>query len=413
MDYRVEEIINLNIDSVCNEILKESELCYRNCAYRGALLFAFSAFLTAIRKKVVDSGKPSAVVQGEWDNLLVNLYDDDKMEKEVLKIINDSTGKYFSISPALKQEVEYWKNKRNVCAHWKQDIIDADIAGGFYSFFLRNVYKFSLKSSIETAIDELRSVYDISKTRPGTSPDNAINRLKYSIKQQEYATFFEQFEQKFNYGLVDKHFIEISDGIMRIGEDSFRESMIDKIRLDCEWAAKLLNAHPRWLHSIFHTEQEFIVCIGRSSNPEDIMDLYAVLKSKNFTTGLSAKKVFDIILDKKKYVDPKNAAIIDDLFWGYFKEKIATRPLIFSEYMWVNERADFIHQILVSKSPDQEIVNALINGYSQQTNSQWLLERFSKKTAENRAFFQAFQSIAATMTIPGNIQTTITEANSP
>jgi predicted metal-dependent RNase len=88
-------------------------------------MFSYLAFLTFLKETIIKSNKPASINQSRWDSILNDLQNDDKWEKRVFEELTNSSTPIFNIKEDIRQQIKYWKDRRNDCAHFKDNEIDA------------------------------------------------------------------------------------------------------------------------------------------------------------------------------------------------------------------------------------------------------------------------------------------------
>jgi hypothetical protein len=97
----------------------EAVLCYKNNAYRAALLFSYLMFQTIIKDRVLKAKKPDHIPDDQWDTIRRNLTKDEDWDKSAFQCTQRKEDKsIFLISDDIRKQVEYWKDRRNDCAHF-------------------------------------------------------------------------------------------------------------------------------------------------------------------------------------------------------------------------------------------------------------------------------------------------------
>jgi hypothetical protein len=120
-DWKKEKRFNKKVSS----LFDESIVCYKHGAYRASLMFSYLAFLTFLKETIIKSNKPASINQSRWDSILNDLQNDDKWEKRVFEELTNSSTPIFNIKEDIRQQIKYWKDRRNDCAHFKDNEIDA------------------------------------------------------------------------------------------------------------------------------------------------------------------------------------------------------------------------------------------------------------------------------------------------
>ncbi|KAA6314826.1 hypothetical protein EZS27_034619 [termite gut metagenome] len=158
MKLKIEYWINDNnfSDAITN-IFSESVMCYKNGIYRPALLLSYISFMNILRERILVSDGPKVFEKSQWNQIQRNVIKDETWEKAVFdatqqrgKIEQSTKAKtrdtIFSISETIREEIFYWKNRRNDCAHFKTNHIDAFHVEAFWAFLQSNLSKITIVS---------------------------------------------------------------------------------------------------------------------------------------------------------------------------------------------------------------------------------------------------------------------------
>lgn len=392
----IDDLLEIFESTETKAILKESELCFKIGANRAALLFAFSSLMNALKNRILQAGKPSAISDGEWNALVSELMNDDEMEKSVLKCIQSQSNKYFDISSTLKREVDYWKDRRNACAHWKSENIDSQLVANFYSFILFNQFKFSLKSNIEYSISEIYSVFDPTKYRPGTPIDPKIQNLQRTLSLSDLPDFYKTIRSNEYFPKKDCKLTKITDSILRVLPKEFIDPLIDLIRLDVEWLSVLLEENIKWIGVIIRNDAELKVLLSQSTTSDYRQSLFSsIISSGRASTEIAESFYKTTLYSTKEYIiDNYKEIILNDSFYNWFISELKSDKIKSNKFLWINERADILHQLFTIKEPDAYICGVLSELFSKTECSWWLLERFERKEQKSKDFNTALVTVA-------------------
>lgn len=173
--------------TVLHDILNDSIRCYRHGIARPALMLSYIAFMQAIRNNLLQSEMPEGFKENRWNVAMNNLRSDTKWDAEVIECIKKrSNGNadpaFLELSDTLRDDVCYWRNRRNDCAHYKDSEITLSHVSAFWTFMMDNYNKFTPLGSLQQSINDYKRHYDISLTPKGTNTDKIFKRLCLAIK---------------------------------------------------------------------------------------------------------------------------------------------------------------------------------------------------------------------------------------
>jgi hypothetical protein len=130
------------ISATAEGLFKESIVCYKASAYRAALLLSYVGLQTIIKDRLLSANCPSSIPAGQWAGIIRNLTDDDRWDSQVYGAIQmKSPASIFGISDDLRNQITYWRNRRNDCAHSKQNEINFPHVETFWLFIKSNLAK--------------------------------------------------------------------------------------------------------------------------------------------------------------------------------------------------------------------------------------------------------------------------------
>ena len=191
-------IHNQNLSERSLDLFEEAILCYRATAYKGALLFSFLGFQNIIRERVLKSDIPQNAIQhqNKWDEIQGKLRDEDQSDAQVITCISmQKPFSMFPISTDVREQYLYWKNRRNDCAHGKENTIKDSHVESFWFFIESNLVKFNVYGSFTALKEKVNKHFDNLVTPRGTKPDDLISQIPTSLSPQEFKGFLSQINE--------------------------------------------------------------------------------------------------------------------------------------------------------------------------------------------------------------------------
>lgn len=176
--------------TVLRDILNDAIRCYRHGIARPALMLSYIAFIQAVRNNLLNSEMPSSFKKARWDTCMNNLRSEGSWDSEVVDCIKKrangvSDPAFFELTDTLRNDVCYWRNRRNDCAHYKDSEITLSHVSAFWVFIMDNYNKFTPIGSLQQSINDYNRHFDISRTPRGASTDKIFKRLCLVIKTKE------------------------------------------------------------------------------------------------------------------------------------------------------------------------------------------------------------------------------------
>lgn len=194
MDERFIKWLNIydefNSGTALRDILNDAIRCYRHDIARPALMLSYIAFIQAIRNNLLNSEMPDGFNDKRWEDTMNKLRNESKWDEKVIDCIKmrdkgDDDPAFFQIADTLRDDVCYWRNRRNDCAHYKDSEITLSHVSAFWVFMMDNYNKFTPIGSLQQSINDYNRHFDISRTPRGASTDKIFKRLCLVIKTKE------------------------------------------------------------------------------------------------------------------------------------------------------------------------------------------------------------------------------------
>lgn len=174
--------------TVLRDILNDAIRCYRHDIARPAFLLSYIAFMQAVRNNLLNSEKPDGFKEGRWNACMANLRNENKWDEVVSVCIRQKKDTqnvtFFELPDSIRTDFDYWRNRRNDCAHYKSSEITLSHVSAFWMFIMENYNKFTPIGGLQQSINDYKRHYDISLTPKGKDTDKIFNRLCLAIKSE-------------------------------------------------------------------------------------------------------------------------------------------------------------------------------------------------------------------------------------
>lgn len=178
--------------------LREAVVCYKGGGYRAGLLFSYLAFSLTLRNRILHvQGNPPGFAPGEWTSMRNDLMSEDKWDKRVFDAVQTiKSGKIvFSVSDDLRQQVKYWKDRRNDCAHFKDNEICSSHVEALWTFLRSNLGKFVPVGSEESVLQRIVTHFDPNITPPGLDPMPIVRDIPCSVESSDFSNFLTELKK--------------------------------------------------------------------------------------------------------------------------------------------------------------------------------------------------------------------------
>jgi hypothetical protein len=255
-------VSTLKISSTAESLLRESIVCYKASAYRASLLFSYVGFQTILKDRMLAANCPTGITPGQWGSIIRNLTDDDKWDAQVYDAVQmKSPASIFGISDDLRNQLAYWKNRRNDCAHSKQNEINFSHVEMFWLFLKSNLAKLVVSGSKEGLLINIRKHFDYSMTPRGADSGYIVEQIPSAIATHELTTFFEDIYSVFyppdDPFVVTKEEIDFWNRILSQNTPAIANKLIEFLKTKKRLTVEILREHPERIHS-FSDDATFI-----------------------------------------------------------------------------------------------------------------------------------------------------------
>lgn len=195
MDERFINFLNIYDEfkdgTVLRDILNDAIRCYRNGIARPALMLSYIAFIHAVRDNLLKSDMPKGFNEPRWKACMSKLRQENAWDEQVISCIKcRDNPPYFELTDSLRDDVCYWRNRRNDCAHYKDSEITLSHVAAFWVFIMDNYNKFTPIGSLMQSVNDYKRHYNVSITPKGTSTEIIFKRLCLAIKTEDDLLLF-------------------------------------------------------------------------------------------------------------------------------------------------------------------------------------------------------------------------------
>lgn len=252
-----------NISEDANELFKESIICYKVSAYRAALILSYLGFQMTLKDRLLSidtSTLPDSYNMESWRAKVINdLGDQNLWDNKIHNITQMKNEKaVFLIDDDLRQQVLYWRSRRNDCAHAKDNKIDCSHVECFWLFLESNMHKFVVNGGKNGLLDKIKKHFDLAYTSPGEDSLYLINQIPLAMRRSEIASFFNEvycfFSTMKNIRTASKEGGEVYNFWLKVinheNFDCIQNSFISFIKSDMIIFCKFLKNYPDILYKI-------------------------------------------------------------------------------------------------------------------------------------------------------------------
>lgn len=398
------------------KLFGESVICYKHGANRASLLFSYLGFITHIKETLVQSNNPNPSQLGRWQNIQNEIQDDDKWEKRVFEELTNSTNPIFDIKEDLRQQIKYWKDRRNDCAHYKSNDIESHSVETFWSFIKSNIRKITVEGGRASLINKFENHFDATKTPPNTPFDSLINEIPGAVELSEFDSFLDELGQKLDpIGFYEHNLLKIHNKIFELSPADYKNKLSAFLKIkniDLEFISKYqdkinsMDYDPSEIRQIWKTR------LFTHYNQRVLFEIYASLLRNGLIPDDQTQEALEHLFDnfeQTKHSMPNDIHVKAQLINPKLEQIVFQKAIIendLSSFMWVNSKCDFIAFYVEHFPLKTETVKSICEMVERSNYSFWLESKIQSILKANSTLKSSFDSIAsqANISVPNQFQ---------
>jgi len=351
----------------------EAILCYKFGAYKASLLFSYIGFQLIVKDRILNSNMPQLFPKSKWIQIHNDLRNDDKWDCTIFEAIQIKTNKeIFHISEDLRNQVAYWKNRRNDCAHSKSNTINASQVESFWFFIKSNLSKFIVIGGKDELLNKVKDHFDISKTPPNQDIGYIVKDIPSTVDLQDYEQFLNDLLnliRKFDDSLFSRNFTKdtiVIEKIISLNSLELTHAISNILKRKDDLLLTYLRKYPHHI-VIFSEDKTFIRGIwydklfGSATIKEDFSIYCSILKN-NLIPEDQLNESFEHIIRNRLLC---NTPCDDDFiflkntkFFDKFKE-IAFIENKICQFEWGKKNVNFVIYYLSQFEMDEKIAESI------------------------------------------------------
>jgi hypothetical protein len=232
----------------------ESFTCYRAGGCKAALLFAYLGFMHVIRDRVLASPCPTGMADGQWTATQSRMRSAETWDREAFDTTQQKNpAPIFIVLDNLRKQVDFWKDRRNDCAHSKDNKITQAYVETIYAFIESNLNKFVVNGSRTEMMRRIMEHFDPSITPPGISIEPIIIDIPNTVLAAELIEFIRETAERFDaergpievmLGRGSENKVCFFDGCFRYGDQALVEVCASHLFLDNAFLLTFFRARP-------------------------------------------------------------------------------------------------------------------------------------------------------------------------
>jgi len=391
------------------ELFKEAVICYRNHAYRASLLLSYLGFLSIIRDTINKSKPPVDFIEQEWKQKIKEINDHEGWENAVYDILiqgsKPKVKEVFKLNDDLKQQLAYWRSRRNDAAHYKDNEIGGHHTEAFWSFVKSNVPKMAVNGGMKGLLNKFFDHFDDEKTAPGTDFKPLVKEISTSVLLTELPDFFEQLKASIDGKMwyLDSESYKVFNEVFNLSDEKVVNALTHYLK-DKNKDIKFLDIYPNRLIQMNYTDPDLRQLWKKKmfSNIYNInpFTIYSELLRNNLIPVDEISTVNAMLFSKYEQVSNRKLPIESDIptliqsgfFDTIFDEAIVKKDL--KMYKWVNSKCELIALLIEYTPLKNETVSCVCGMANSRYPSEWLIREINRTFSEKPAIKKSFEAIA-------------------
>lgn len=235
-------------------LFNDSYKCYRNDIDRPAYLLAYQGMMQYVRLTVLTAScKPVGFSDSEWnEGWLANLRNDDKWDEIAFKctqqLANAEKGKaaVMNIRQEVREKFVFWRQLRNVCAHYKGYDLHKAHTLALYSYIEQYLFTISVEGSQVSLNRQFDDYFNPVLTSAHEDISPLLEKIAPIIHDSEFNTFFVEVRKSCaKYARFTSRFHDFIHEVITKCPLRVKDAAIQYLRSDNDYRDDYLDTYPK------------------------------------------------------------------------------------------------------------------------------------------------------------------------
>jgi len=358
-------------------MFEESFGAYHAGLWRSALLMGYLGFLIVAKDRILNSSRPVDIIESKWKKIQKDLRDPTGWDQAAYDAVRQqSPASIFLLTGDIRQQVEYWKYRRNDCAHSKPNIIASSHVEAFYYFLLSNLAKLSVNGSKASFIQMVKDHYNVHMTPSHLNVDEVskdintcVNKADLNSVFTELFTHFDShkatFEKATNRISSDK--VGFCSSIYKVGDTASKSELTQLLEQDLTLYTEVLRLNTT-LTGNLNGKPKLVRQVWKSyafkSGLNDFSLIVSLLNS-NLIPVAEHEELFNMLLRQDYHCQRSIVELNSLIGFGYYKH---IEPLIddnlFNNFDKSNDLRYQIVAYISNTKIDEKLAKAIYEGFN-------------------------------------------------
>lgn len=246
-------------------LFTDSIRCYKSNITRPAYLLAYQGLMQHIRLLMLKSAvPPTGITPIDWQTNYTNhLQDEEQWDKETFKCVqqgaNGGGTKILSIPKMAREKWEFWRQCRNVCAHYKSFDLNQAHTMALYSFIEQYIFQVFVEGSQSSLLREFDIFYDPSYTSPNADIEPLLLKIDKMVEEKELLIFLNEIQKLCNkHALFTDRFIDTISVAFQKCPLKVRKACQEYLQKDDDLMRRYLEKYPNDVLEVISSEGKSI-----------------------------------------------------------------------------------------------------------------------------------------------------------
>ena len=175
-------------------LFSDSLKCFKNDIIRPAYLLAYQGMMVHLKSVILKGPKPDAFGDGEWSNICNKLNKDSGWDEQVFTCVKQegtavNPKQVFLMPSNIRHQFDYWRDLRNVCAHYKDYRFIKAHTLTLYSFISDTLLKITIEGGMQSLLRDFEIFFDPTYTSSSEPIQPLLDKISKMVRKEEMNDF--------------------------------------------------------------------------------------------------------------------------------------------------------------------------------------------------------------------------------
>lgn len=310
-----------NIDSVTYQLFSDSLRCFKFDIDRPSYLLAYQGMMYHLKMVLLHSKRPEDFPETQWIDHLKELNNDHSWDGKIYDLVmtkavdnkqNPTKNRpaVFCITEEIRNKFPFWRDIRNVCAHYKEYNFIKSHTLVLYSFIAQYLLMITVEGGQDSLLRDFKKHYNPALTPENEDAQFLIDKIPQMIKIEEFEKFLNELCSIIG-PWETSEIIYILHKIYMSLPDPYKTMVIDYIHKDRSIETYFIDEYPDSILILLKDKSEIReFWYNRIFTLRNPLEILAQLILSGRLEGSEIKEAFDRILSR--YYEKGNIFNLDN-----------------------------------------------------------------------------------------------------